>query len=73
MASRTPLRTTRDRRRAREIRNCPWFQKRLWQREIKHMEALGQKLEPEALSNQHFSFITQEYLPRKLKEKRWLD
>ena len=65
--------TDDDRRRAKEIRNYPWFQKRLWQREIKHMEALGVKLELEALSNKHFSFITEEYLPKKLKDKRWLD
>lgn len=65
--------TDEDRRRAREIRNYPWFQKRLWQREIKYMEALGVKLELEALSNKHFSFITEEYLPKKLKDKRWLD
>jgi DNA topoisomerase-6 subunit A len=65
--------TDEDRRRAREIRNYPWFARKPWQREIKHMEALGKKLELEALSNKYFSFITQEYLPKKLKEKRWLD
>ncbi len=59
--------------RVQEIRNYPWFAKREWQREIKHMEAIGKKLELEALSNKHFSFITQEYLPKKLKDKRWLD
>jgi DNA topoisomerase-6 subunit A len=37
------------------------------------MEALGKKLELEALSNKYFSFITEEYLPKKLKDKRWLD
>jgi DNA topoisomerase-6 subunit A len=65
--------TDEDRRRAKEIRNYPWFSKAAWQREIKHMERLGVKLELEALSNKHFSFITDEYLPQKLKEKRWLD
>jgi DNA topoisomerase-6 subunit A len=65
--------TDEDRRRAREIRNYPWFAKREWQREIKYMEALGVKLELEALSNKHFSFITETYLPKKLKDKRWLD
>jgi DNA topoisomerase-6 subunit A len=65
--------TPEDRRRAKEIRNYPWFQSRAWQREIKYMEALGKKLELEALSNKHFSFITEEYLPKKLKDKRWLD
>jgi len=65
--------TEEDRRRAREIRDYPWFQKREWQREIKYMEALGVKLELEALSNKHFSFITEQYLPTKLRDKRWLD
>lgn len=65
--------TDEDRRRAREIRNYPWFKKAAWQREIKYMEALGVKLELESLSNKRFSFITEEYLPRKLKDKRWLD
>lgn len=65
--------TDEDVRRAREIREYPWFQKKEWQREIKHMEALGVKLELEALSIKNFSFITEEYLPRKLREKKWLD
>jgi len=69
----TALLTDEDRRRAKEIRNYPWFAKVAWQREIKHMERLGVKLELEALSNKYFSFITDEYVPRKLKEKRWLD
>ena len=65
--------TDEDRRRAREIREYPWFASRPWQREIKHMEMLGVKLELEALSVKHFSFITETYLPRKLAEKKWLD
>lgn len=65
--------TAEDSRRAKEIRQYPWFAKRPWQKEIKHMEALGVKLELEALSNKHFSFITETYLPKKLKDKRWLD
>jgi DNA topoisomerase-6 subunit A len=65
--------TEEDRRRAREIREYPWFQRKEWQREIKHMEALGVKLELEALSNKHFSFITEEYLPKKLAARQWLD
>jgi len=65
--------TDEDRRRAKEIRAYPWFQSKPWQREIQHMERLGVKLELEALSNKNFSFITEQYLPRKLKDKRWLD
>jgi len=62
-----------DVRRAKEILNYPWFQSKPWQKEIKHMLKLGVKLELEALSNKDFSFITEQYLPRKLKEKQWLD
>ena len=62
-----------DRSRAKEILSYPWFAKPEWQREIKHMLSTGVKLELEALSNKDFSFITEEYLPRKLKKKQWLD
>jgi len=65
--------TDEDRRRAKEIREYPWFQSKAWQREIKHMESLGVKLELEALSSKGLSFSTEEYLPRKLKERDWLD
>ncbi|MFO0838401.1 MAG: DNA topoisomerase IV subunit A [Phycisphaerae bacterium] len=65
--------TDEDRRRAREIREYPWFASKDWQREIKRMESLGVKLELEALSNKNFSFITEQYLPRKMKEGEWLD
>ncbi|MGE0479866.1 MAG: DNA topoisomerase IV subunit A [Phycisphaerae bacterium] len=65
--------TDEDRRRAKEIREYPWFASREWQREIKHMEQAGVKLELEALSSKNFRFITEQYLPRKLKDKDWLD
>ncbi|MBI1369237.1 MAG: DNA topoisomerase IV subunit A [Planctomycetes bacterium] len=62
-----------DIRRAKEVLNYEWFQKKEWQKEIKKMLSLGVKLELEALSNKDFSFITEQYLPRKLKDKQWLD
>lgn len=65
--------TDEDRRRAREIREYPWFQSKPWQKEIKHMESLGVKLELEALSSKNFKFITEQYLPKKLKDRDWLD
>ena len=40
---------------------------------MKHVLALGEKLELEALSNKNFKFITETYLPAKLKGKEWLD
>ena len=62
-----------DIRRAKEIMAYPWFARKEWQKEIKHMLSLGVKLELEALSNKDFSFITESYLPRKMREKQWLD
>lgn len=63
-----------DTRRAREILEYPWFRTSPWQREIKHMLALGIKLELEVFASKgDFRYITREYTPRKLKDKDWLD
>jgi len=63
-----------DVRRAKEIMAYPWFKnKKPWQKEIHHMLATGVKLELEALSSKDFSFITETYLPTKLKKRLWLD
>ena len=51
----------------------PWFQKKEWQKEIKAMLASGLKYELDALANKDFRYLTTHYLPRKLKEKDWLD
>jgi DNA topoisomerase-6 subunit A len=63
-----------DIRRAKEIMAYPWFKnKKEWQKEIQHMLTTGVKLELEALSSKDFSFITNTYLPEKMKKKWWLD
>jgi DNA topoisomerase-6 subunit A len=63
-----------DTRRAKEIMAYPWFKhKKEWQKEIQHMLSSGVKLELEALSSKDFSFITETYLPEKMKKKLWLD
>src|SRR6201987_4534159 len=59
--------------RAKELMNYPWFQKKEWQVEIKRMLASGLKYELDALANKDFPYLTKKYLPRKLKEKDWLD
>jgi DNA topoisomerase-6 subunit A len=51
----------------------PWFKKAHWQREIQEMLKSGAKFELEALSRRGISFITEEYLPKKLKDKDWLE
>jgi DNA topoisomerase-6 subunit A len=59
--------------RAKELLNYNWFQKKEWQAEIKRMLASGLKYELDALANKDFQYLTKRYLPRKLKEKDWLD
>lgn len=59
--------------RAKELMNYQWFQKPAWQAEIKRMLAIGLKYELDALANKDFQYLTKKYLPRKLKEKDWLD
>lgn len=59
--------------RAKQMLAYPWFQKKPWQEELKTMLKSNVKLEIEALSRRGITFVTEEYLPRKLKEKDWLD
>jgi DNA topoisomerase VI subunit A len=59
--------------RARELMKYKWFQKKEWQNEIKRMLASELKYELDALANKDFQYLTKTYLPRKLKEKDWLD
>jgi DNA topoisomerase VI subunit A len=59
--------------RAKELLNYQWFQKPAWQAEIKRMLESGLKYELDALANKDFQYLTKKYLPRKLKEKDWLD
>ena len=59
--------------RAKQMLAYKWFQAKQWQQEIQEMVSSGQKFELEALSRRGISFITEEYLPRKLKEKDWLE
>ncbi len=62
-----------DKRRIKEILKYPWFQKPDWQRELTYMVEKNVKLELEALSRKHISFITDTYLPEKIARKEWLE
>ncbi len=59
--------------RAKQMLAYPWFQAPRWQREIQEMISSGQKYELEALSTHGISFVTEEYLPRKLRDRDWLE
>src|SRR5512140_599927 len=62
-----------DNSRAKQMLAYPWFKHARWQREIQEMVRSGLKFELEALSRRGISFITEEYLPRKLRERDWLE
>ncbi|HBL15373.1 MAG: DNA topoisomerase VI [Elusimicrobia bacterium GWA2_69_24] len=59
--------------RAKELLNYPWFQKKPWQREIRRMLSSGLKYELDALASKDFQYLTKKYLPKKLKDRDWLD
>ena len=63
-----------DRKRAQQIANYPWFEKKpKWQTEIKRMIANDFKLEVESLVSKDISYVTEEYVPARLREQDWLD
>lgn len=64
----------RDITRAKQIAAYPWFEgKRDWQREIKTMLNNGFKMEVESLITKDISYVTEEYVPARLKEGDFLD
>ncbi|MBR0226522.1 MAG: DNA topoisomerase IV subunit A [Thermoguttaceae bacterium] len=63
-----------DRKRAKQIAEYPWFaHKKDWRREIDMMLDNGFKLEVEALVSRSISYMTEEYVPRLLREGDFLD
>jgi DNA topoisomerase-6 subunit A len=64
-----------DIKRTKQILAYPWFQgKRHWEKEIKKMISNGFKMEVEAMISKSLTYLTDEYVPRKLKNKsEWLD
>jgi DNA topoisomerase VI subunit A len=65
--------TEQDIKRAEELMNYEWFKSKDWQRELKLMVERKIKAELEALSGKGLKFMTEVYLPTKLKEKKFLD
>ena len=61
-----------DVKRLDEMANYEWFKKKEWQDEFKRMKEKAIKLELEALSKKGIRFITEEYLPDKIKSKDFL-
>jgi DNA topoisomerase-6 subunit A len=63
-----------DIKRAKEIAAYPWFEgHKGWQREIAGMLNNGFKMEVESLITKDISYVTETYVPQRLKAKDWLD
>jgi DNA topoisomerase-6 subunit A len=63
-----------DRKRAQQIANYEWFKdKKEWQKEIAKLLKNGFKMEVESLISKSISYVTEEYVPERLKKKDWLD
>ena len=63
-----------DKKRAGEIAAYPWFKDHKgWQKEIARMLSNGFKMEVESLITKDISYVTEEYVPQRLKKKDWLD
>jgi DNA topoisomerase VI subunit A len=63
-----------DKKRAREIAAYPWFKDHKgWQKEIAGMMANGFKMEVESLITKDISYVTETYVPERLRKKDWLD
>src|SRR5438045_4061722 len=63
-----------DKKRANEIAAYPWFKdNKAWQKEIAKMLSNGFKMEVESLITKDISYVTEEYVPTRLKKKDWLD
>jgi len=63
-----------DIKRLKQIKEYPWFKNnKVWQKEIEAMKKLGAKAEIQALSSRGISFISDTYIPNKIKNKESLD
>ena len=63
-----------DIKRAKEIAAYPWFQgHKPWQKDIEGLLTNGFKMEVESLITKDISYVTEEYVPQRLKAKDWLE
>ena len=59
--------------RAGQMKAYPWFKDKKWQREIQGGLDNGFKMELDAILTKGISFITEEYIPKKLRDRDYLE
>lgn len=63
-----------DTSRIKQVSEYQWFKdNKEWQRQLKMMKELGAKAEIQALSSRGVSFISEKYLPEKIRNKEFID
>jgi len=66
--------TDNDIKRANEIAAYPWFEAHKgWQKEINALLSNGFKMEVESLITKDISYVSETYVPERLKAKDWLE
>jgi DNA topoisomerase-6 subunit A len=58
--------------RANQMKNYDWFAQSKWQREINELLKNGFKMEVDGFLTKSISFITEEYIPKKLRDRDYL-
>jgi DNA topoisomerase VI subunit A len=59
--------------RARQMKAYPWFKDKKWQKEMDALLHNGFKMELDGLLTKSISFISEEYIPKKLRDRDYLD
>jgi DNA topoisomerase-6 subunit A len=66
--------TDQDTARIKQVSEYDWFKNnKEWLRQFKMMKEMNGKVEIQSLSAKGISFISEVYLPKKIKEKDFLD
>lgn len=63
-----------DYKRIAQLQDYEWFKEnKAWQKQFKIMKALKGKVEIQSLSSKGISFISEKYLPEKIKNQDWIE
>jgi len=66
--------TDRDIKRAKELLAYPWFKEsKAWIRELNLFLKRKEKVEIEALSGHGFKFLSNVYIPEKIRKRKWIE